>query len=56
MESEVNTHSEGRLRGCILAVQAPEEMSVMISWFFSIPCDLRDFPDACVAVCNLFFG
>lgn len=39
-----------------LAVQAPGEMSVMISWLFSIPYDLWDFPDTCVAVCNFFSG
>lgn len=53
---EGETPSEGGLWSRGLAVQAPGEMNVMISRLFSIPYDLWDFPSACVAVCNLFFG
>lgn len=40
----------------MVAVQAPGESNMMVSWLFSIPHDLWDFPDAGVAVCNLSFG
>lgn len=48
--------SEGGWQDCMVAVQAPGESNMTVSWLFSIPYDLRDFPDACVAVCNLSFG